>query len=330
MLLTGIASQGFGNWKKIAEHVGTRTKEEVEKHYNAVYVDSPTWPLPVCSIMSLITELLKLVQAMDRQFDIDPEEFQERKRRRISEMNAMAPPPPKVAPTSAPGIHEIATFLPGRLEFEHELDNDAEDLVKDLEFGVCLEYGGDQIVEDPDDLDVRARLKWEEEHKQQMDGGLSVRGEGPMTGIVNGAVNGYHVNGDIVKQEIHTKSEDVVMANGSQEEEGTEELTQLPPIETKDSLAFKMTLLEMYLQRVDKRIESKALMFNRGLVDYKKVRSFGRPISSKPHISRCKLPRRNVHGRTENSYNVYARLPGYRRLKILRSLLLTCFVCFHI
>jgi transcriptional adapter 2-alpha len=221
---------------------------------------------------------------MDRQFDIDPDQFQERKRRRISEMNAMAPPPPKVAPTSAPGIHEIATFLPGRLEFEHELDNDAEDLVKDLEFGVCLEYGGDQIVEDADDLDVRARLKWEEEHKQQEDGSPFASGKGPMKGMVNGAVNGYHVNGDIVKQESQTKSEDVVMANGSQEEDGAEEPTQLPPFETKDSLAFKMTLLEMYSQRVDKRIESKALMFNRGLVDYKKVRYFDCSIYSKPHL----------------------------------------------
>jgi transcriptional adapter 2-alpha len=275
LLLTGIASQGFGNWKKIAEHIGTRTKEEVEKHYNAVYVDSPTWPLPVCPVLFFfITDRLKLsCQAMDREFDIDPEEFQERKRRRISEMNAMAPPPPKTAPTSAPGIHEIATFLPGRLEFEHELDNDAEDLVKDLEFGVCLEYGGDQIIEDTDDLDVRARLKWEE-HKQQEGGCSSTRGKGPVSGMVNGVVNGYHVNGDIVKQESQTKSEDAVMANGTREEDGVEEPSQLPPIETKDSLKFKMTLLEMYLQRVDKRIESKALMFNRGLVDYKKVRCF--------------------------------------------------------
>ena len=31
----------------IAEHVGTRTKEEVEEHYNSIYVDSPDWPLPV-------------------------------------------------------------------------------------------------------------------------------------------------------------------------------------------------------------------------------------------------------------------------------------------
>lgn len=263
---------------------------------------------------------------MDRRFDIDPEEFQERKRRRISEMNAMAPPPPKVAPTSAPGIHEIATFLPGRLEFEHELDNDAEDLVKDLEFGVCLEYGGDQIIEDEDDLEVRARIKWEEEQRQKEDGGSCTGGKGPMKGMVNGVVNGHHTNGDIVKQEIRPKFEDVVMANGSQEEEGAEEPTQLPPLETGDSLAFKTTLLEMYLQRVDKRIENKALMFNRGLVDYKKVGFFNCHIHSKFICPRCKLQRKSVHVRTENSFIVYARLPDYRQLKTLKCLLLTCFV----
>jgi transcriptional adapter 2-alpha len=271
---------------------------------------------------------------MNRTFDVDPEEFQERKRRRISEMNAMAPPPPKVAPTSAPGIHEIATFLPGRLEFEHELDNDAEDSVKDLEFGICLEYGGDQIIEDLDDLDVRARLKWEE-LKQQEAGGAFVRGKGPMKGMVNGAINGYHANGDTVKRESRTKSEDVVMENGNQEEDGPEEPTPLPPIETKDSLAFKTTLLEMYLQRVDKRIEAKALMFNRGLVDYKKVCPFGCQVYSEAHSRRCKQQRRSAHARTESSSIVYAHSPDYRRLKILKSFLLTCSVrllcvCIHL
>ena len=53
LLLKGIASQGIGNWKKIAEHVGTQTKEEVEKHYNDVYVDSPGWPLPVGFVLYL-------------------------------------------------------------------------------------------------------------------------------------------------------------------------------------------------------------------------------------------------------------------------------------
>ena len=82
---------------------------------------------------------------MDLHFDVDASEFQERKRRRISNMNTAPAPTPKVPPTSAPAVHEIATFLPGRLEFEHELDNEAEDLVKDLEFGIVTQYGGDSI-----------------------------------------------------------------------------------------------------------------------------------------------------------------------------------------
>ena len=49
LLLTGISSHGVGNWKKIAEHVGTRTKEEVEVHYREVYVESEKWPMPVRS-----------------------------------------------------------------------------------------------------------------------------------------------------------------------------------------------------------------------------------------------------------------------------------------
>ncbi|KAG6844382.1 hypothetical protein H0H87_007286 [Tephrocybe sp. NHM501043] len=259
LLLTGLASQGIGNWKKIAEHVGTRTKEEVEKHYNEVYVESADWPLP----------------PMKREFNIDPEEFQDRKRRRISTMNAMAPPPPKVAPTSAPGIHEIATFLPGRLEFEHELDNDAEDLVKDLEFGVCLAYGGDEIPEDEEDGDVVARIKWKEERKlasKNIVGGRSKSlpgGKGFSKGpkSINGKTNGYHGNGDVVKQE--AKISDV---NGttSQDEEA-EEPTQPPPYESEESLRFKMTLMEMYMQRVEKRLEGKGLIFNRGLLEYKKV-----------------------------------------------------------
>jgi transcriptional adapter 2-alpha len=47
LLVEGIAQQGLGNWQAVAEHVGTRTKEEVEEHYNTVYIDSSNWPRPV-------------------------------------------------------------------------------------------------------------------------------------------------------------------------------------------------------------------------------------------------------------------------------------------
>lgn len=210
---------------------------------------------------------------MDLQFDVDPEDFQERKRRRIADMNSVAPPAQKVAPTSAPGVHEIATFLPGRLEFEHELDNDAEDLVKDLEFGICFEWGGDQIVEDELDPDVRARAKIAEERRDGfVVSGVSKSlpaGKGPPAPQTNGSINGYHINGDIKKD---LRSEDVTMANGTAgEEEEVDEPTLPPPYESQESLTFKLTLLEMYAQRVEKRHESKAMMFERGLLEYKKV-----------------------------------------------------------
>lgn len=263
---------------------------------------------------------------MDRKFDIEPEEFQERKRRRISTMNAMEPPPAKVAPTSAPGVHEIATFLPGRLEFEHELDNDAEDLVKDIEFGVCLDYEGDQIPEDEDDLDVRARLKWEEERhnppKPAMLGkGKSLPSGKAPKGLFNGKTNGYHGNGDHIKQETHTKTEDGVNGVGIQDDADVEEVTQPPPFETKESMNFKLTLFEMYSQRVDKRLESKSIMFNRGLLDYKKVCGLihiSLYYSKDPSEYRCKLRRRSVLGRRGRLFIDYAPLPGYRQLKTLR------------
>ena len=221
--------------------------------------------------MNILHSLIN--QRMDLNFDIDQEEFQERKRRRIISMNAAPPPPPKSAPASTPAIHEIAGFLPGRLEFEHELDNEAEDLVKDLEFGVCLEYGGDQIIEDPEDPDVRARVKWEEERSSGMTRAYS--NKNLPNGTLNG-VNGHHRTKSVSSSDRapSSKSEDalaVANGNSSADEDNVDEVTQPQPLETQDSLAFKLTLLEMYSQRVDKRMESKALMFNRGLVEYKKV-----------------------------------------------------------
>jgi hypothetical protein len=59
LLLTGISTHGIGNWKKIAEHVGTRSKEEAEEHYREVYVESKDWPMPVCILLFKICIALK-------------------------------------------------------------------------------------------------------------------------------------------------------------------------------------------------------------------------------------------------------------------------------
>ncbi|KAH9948626.1 hypothetical protein B0H21DRAFT_689706 [Amylocystis lapponica] len=250
LLLEGVSLQGLGNWQAIAEHVGTRSKEEVEQHYNSVYIDSPDWPLP----------------RMDLEFHVDPSEFQERKRRRISKMNTTAPPPVKIAPTSAPGVHEIGSFLPGRLEFEHEIDNEAEDLVKDLEFGVCLEWGGDELPEDEKDVDVIARAKWEKEKQTKQ----TTPGKHLPNGYMDGIINGYASNGDTPKESARSE-EGGKAENGAANGEVESEDTQPPPIENTDSLAFKLTLLEMYRQRVEKRHQNKAVIFERGLLNHKQM-----------------------------------------------------------
>jgi len=60
LLLTGISTHGIGNWKKIAEHVGTRTKEEVEAHYREAYIESEHWPMPV-SVKALLVMIILII-----------------------------------------------------------------------------------------------------------------------------------------------------------------------------------------------------------------------------------------------------------------------------
>ncbi|KAE8653717.1 Transcriptional adapter ADA2 [Hibiscus syriacus] len=46
LLLEGIEMYGFGNWAEVAEHVGTKSKSQCIDHYNAIYMNSPCFPLP--------------------------------------------------------------------------------------------------------------------------------------------------------------------------------------------------------------------------------------------------------------------------------------------
>lgn len=76
---------------------------------------------------------------MDLAREVTREEFQARKKRRIEERREAqknAPPmPPKTKPTaSVPSCHEIQGYMPGRLEFETEYANDAEEAVQLMQF----------------------------------------------------------------------------------------------------------------------------------------------------------------------------------------------------
>ncbi|CRG86805.1 Transcriptional adapter 2 [Talaromyces islandicus] len=130
LLLEGAEIYGLGSWADIADHIGGyRTKEEVRDHYVETYIDSPNFPLP-----SRADPEDKTLQDL-----VSKEEFQTRKKRRIEERKeaAKAAPPatPKQKPTaSVPSCHEVQGYMPGRLEFETEFCNEAEEAVQHMQF----------------------------------------------------------------------------------------------------------------------------------------------------------------------------------------------------
>ncbi|KAJ1835992.1 Transcriptional adapter ada2, partial [Coemansia sp. RSA 2703] len=110
LLIDGLRQFGMGNWKDAAEHVGSRTKEECEQHYMEVYVGSDTWPLP----------------DMNRTFENKFAKMTDGSRGKHSTPNKL-----KIL-SSQPSNHEIVGYMPGRLEFETEYENEAEQVVKDM------------------------------------------------------------------------------------------------------------------------------------------------------------------------------------------------------
>lgn len=141
LLLEGAETYGLGSWADIADHIGgCRTKDEVKRHYEEVYVNSAKFPLP------------EHASPDDRALmdQIPRGEFQARKKRRIEQRKEEArnaqPAPPKTKPTaSVPSCHEVAGFMPGRLEFETEYFNEAEEAVMNMQFesGDALKVGTD-------------------------------------------------------------------------------------------------------------------------------------------------------------------------------------------
>lgn len=130
-LVTGAQTLGLGNWQEIADHIGGRSKEEVGKHYEEIYLLSKDYPLP----------------EMDKDFSyLDATELSKKRKQRIEERRNAPLPPPRKPQASVPLCHDIQGFMPGRLEFEHEFENEAEMTVKDMIF-------------DPDDQPTDIELK---------------------------------------------------------------------------------------------------------------------------------------------------------------------------
>lgn len=176
--------------------------------------------------------------------------------------------------TSAPTNHEIQGYMSGRLDFETEVENEAEDAVKDMEFGLVWGYGGgDQPEAGPPPAPAP------EPDKKDKDGG------------------------------------------------GEEEEVQMPPdpIETDESVALKLTMLDIYYEKLDRRQEAKAFVFDRGMLDFKKVSVFFQQppmvwvVVLTSNDRSGKHTRRNDRRRTVSSSTSTSHSQNSRPLRTLRS-----------
>ena len=132
LLLEGAEQYGLGSWADIADHIGGfREKDEVRDHYIQTYIESAMFPLP------------ERASPGDKRLseDVPREEFQARKKRRIdarkeaiAEQANTAPSVPTKPTSSVPSCHEVSGYMPGRLEFENEYFNEAEEAVQHMQF----------------------------------------------------------------------------------------------------------------------------------------------------------------------------------------------------
>ncbi|KAK4628869.1 Transcriptional adapter 2 [Fulvia fulva] len=153
LLLEGAEQYGLGSFADIADHIGGfREKNEVRDHYIKTYVESAKFPLP------------ERASPTDKSLSeaIPREEFQQRKKRRIEERkqaiadSAQTQPPPTKPTSSIPSCHEVAGFMPGRLEFENEYFNEAEEAVQHMQFSPDE---GLNPSKDPPGFDPETELK---------------------------------------------------------------------------------------------------------------------------------------------------------------------------
>lgn len=129
LLLEGAEQYGLGSFSDIADHIGGfREKDEVRDHYIQTYINSSKFPLP------------ERAEPGDKRLSesVPREEFQQNKKRRIEERKQAIADLPQasaaVVKSSQPSCHEVSGYMPGRLEFENEYFNEAEEAVQHMQF----------------------------------------------------------------------------------------------------------------------------------------------------------------------------------------------------
>lgn len=172
--------------------------------------------------------------------------------------------------------------MPGRLEFETEWENDAEALIKDMEFGLVSRYGGDEQPTRDEALGTSGEPdSAAKDSRQPQAAAPSNRGLGASTSSESTATEQNKPKPDKTASSSSASQQqqngDVATANqtGEKGKDGDENVKDESVVaiwqEGDDDLELKLTMHEIYNSRIERRLDAKALIFDRGLLDYKKV-----------------------------------------------------------
>lgn len=126
LLIEGCEQFGVGNWKDISEHIGSKEPAACEEHFYSVYLNWAGAPNP--NPQKLIKPAGSERPPILMPTKVAP--IVAKKSKKDSDVHEPTP----VALQSVPANHEISGYMPGRREFETETENEAEMVLKDLQF----------------------------------------------------------------------------------------------------------------------------------------------------------------------------------------------------
>lgn len=109
-MLEGLELYGVGNWEQVAKLIGSKNSVEAELHYTKVFLQSDIAPLPDPTKM-VPAEKMPL---SDKLGDVDPKVL------RVMHMHQQ---------------EDAAGWMEKRQDFLYEWDNEAEDIIGDMEVG---------------------------------------------------------------------------------------------------------------------------------------------------------------------------------------------------
>ncbi|KAM7264905.1 hypothetical protein ACFE04_002588 [Oxalis oulophora] len=182
LLLEGIEMYGFGNWTEVSDNVGTKNRSQCIDHYNAIYMNSPYFPVPDLShvkgksreeLLAMAKEYIEVKNETLTGSEISLKEepsfkFEEpmkespahhmgssnksvlsaapkkasngsqiREEVKLEEAvsgRSIGEKKPRASGDEGPSVTELSGYNFKRQEFEIEYDNDAEQILADMEF----------------------------------------------------------------------------------------------------------------------------------------------------------------------------------------------------